>query len=65
MSEISSLHKAIARVLNWPEAEVTRMNLATLRELVRPLSPKLYAEIASVIQEGRHIVGTPNKKAGT
>jgi hypothetical protein len=39
------LHERIAAALGWTLAETKSFSLATLREMVRPLSPKLTHEI--------------------
>jgi hypothetical protein len=43
--EDNTLHKRIAYALNWTEEETHSFSLPALRELVRPISPKLYHEI--------------------
>ena len=39
------LHERIAAALGWTLAETKSFSLSTLREMVRPLSPKLTHEI--------------------
>jgi hypothetical protein len=52
-----SLHARIAAALGWTEADVKSMSLASLREVVRPVSAKLAAELDGVIRSGAHVVG--------
>ena len=40
-----SLHERIAQALGWTVAQTQSFSLRALRELVRPVSPKLVAEI--------------------
>lgn len=54
-----SLHARIAEALGWTEQQAQSVPLQGLRELVRPVSPKLAAEITNEIQSGRYIVGEP------
>lgn len=42
---MASLHDRIAEVLGWSVSETTAFSLLSLRELVRPVSPKLTHEI--------------------
>jgi hypothetical protein len=50
-----TLHARIAAKLGWTEAEAKSFSLAALRELVRPTSPKLVAEIDETLHTGSHI----------
>lgn len=49
------IHERIAEVLGWTVAETKTLSLASLRELVRPLDPKLAEEIGQGIDQGRHL----------
>lgn len=46
------LKARIAKVLGWTERDAAGFSLAALRELVRPLSPKLAAEVDEAIRTG-------------
>lgn len=50
-----NLHERIAAALNWPIKDVQSVPLSGLRELVRPVSPKLAREISLIIESGSHI----------
>lgn len=50
----STLHERVAKALNWTVAEAQSVPLHGLRELVRPVSPKLAAELTETIQRGTH-----------
>jgi len=54
-----NLHERIAEALKWTLADTQSMSLATLREVVRPVSPKLASEISTVIESGNHITAAP------
>lgn len=54
---MSNLHKRIARVLGWSTNETHGFCLQSLRELVRPVDPKLAAEITERITSGSYIRG--------
>jgi hypothetical protein len=43
----STLHERIAHALGWPLKDATSFSLPALRDLVRPVSPKLAAEITT------------------
>lgn len=49
-SRFGALHLRIAAALDWELWEVESLSLASLRELVRPLSPKLAHEIDLAIR---------------
>jgi hypothetical protein len=51
------MKERIAELLGWSLADVNSFSLLTLRELVRPLSPKLAHELDAVIRGGSHIIG--------
>jgi hypothetical protein len=51
------LHKRIAAALRWTERDAQSFSLLTLRDLVRPVSPKLADEIAEVVRSGQ-VFGT-------
>lgn len=42
---MDELHARIARALGWEIVQVHSMSLLALREMVRPISPKLVHEI--------------------
>ena len=48
----NALHTRIAAVLGWTVAETQSMSMASLRELVRPVSAKLAHEITEHIRTG-------------
>ena len=48
-----TLHERIATVLGWTVEQTQSLSLASLRELVRTISPKLAAEITERIRTGR------------
>jgi hypothetical protein len=50
-----SLSERIAKALGWTIGDVQSFNLATLRELVRPVSAKLAAELTELIRTGSYI----------
>jgi hypothetical protein len=50
-----SLHERIAAALGWTVKETQSFSLASLRELVRPVSPKLAYELTVTIQTGDYI----------
>lgn len=47
-----TLHERVARVLGWTAREAQSFSLPALRDLVRPVSPKLAWEITCAMQEG-------------
>jgi len=49
------LHERIAQALGWTVQQTQSLSLAALRDLVRPVSQKLAAEISNVIQSGGHL----------
>ena len=49
------IHERIAAVLGWTIAETQGFSLAALRELVRPLDPKLAEEISQGIRDMNHL----------
>lgn len=49
------MHERIAKALGWTIEETKSVSLASLRELVRPLDPKLAEDISEMIQLGWHI----------
>jgi len=51
----SGIHDRIAKALGWPVRDVQSLSLQSLRELVRPVSPKLVAEIDREIRSGAYI----------
>jgi hypothetical protein len=52
-----SLHARIAEALGWSEADVKSFSFYSLREVVRPVSAKLTAELDVVIRSGSYIIG--------
>jgi hypothetical protein len=50
-----TLHERIAQALGWTVEQAQSFSLPALRDLVRPISPKLAAEISETISSGRHI----------
>lgn len=46
------IKERIATCLKWTVADVNSMSMQSLRELVRPVSQKLAAEITQVVQSG-------------
>ncbi len=52
-----TMHERIATALGWTVAETQSLSLAALRDLVRPVSAKLAAELDAAIRSGRVIVG--------
>lgn len=50
------IHERIARALGWSLADVRSFSLPSLREIVRPVSPKLADEITRIIRTGEHLV---------
>lgn len=50
-----ALHERIAQALGWPLRDVQSFSLHALRDLVRPVSPKLAHEITAVISSGRYV----------
>jgi hypothetical protein len=53
MSE--TLRNRIAEALGWSIEDTKTFDLATLRELVRPVSQKLAYEITEIIRKGEHL----------
>ena len=51
-----SLHARIAGALGWTIEETRQFSLVALRDLVRPVDPKLADEISEVVQSGRVIL---------
>lgn len=51
-----NLHERIAAALGWPLRDVQSMSLASLRELVRPVSGKLADELTQRIRSGEVIL---------
>lgn len=50
-----SLHSRIAEALGWTVQETQQFSFQSLREIVRPVSPKLVHELDERIRSGRHI----------
>jgi hypothetical protein len=51
-----NLHQRIAKALNWELSLVNSLSLYSLRELVKPVSPKLASEITKAIHSESYIV---------
>ena len=51
-----TLHERIAQALGWTKEETQSFSLQSLREVVRPVSPKLAHELSTLIQSG-YVVG--------
>ena len=52
-----SLHERIAAALGWTVEDTRSLGLHSLREVVRPISAKLTAEIEHSIRYGSYILG--------
>ena len=50
------MHERIAAALGWTVSETQSFSLATLREMVRTVSPKLAHEITVLIETGTYLV---------
>lgn len=50
------LKTRIAAVLGWSQADTDSLSLLSLREIVKPVSPKLAAEITEAVRSGSCIV---------
>jgi hypothetical protein len=53
-----TLHERIAEALGWTVKETQSFSFQTLRDLVRPVSPKLAHELTVAIQTGSYLVET-------
>ena len=56
-----TLHERIAEALGWTVSETQSFALHALRDLVRPVSPKLAHEITTTIQGGGVLWQAPLK----
>jgi hypothetical protein len=56
------LHERIAEALGWTEKEVKSFSFQTLREMVRPVSPKLTHELDVAIRSQSYFIGEPLKR---
>jgi hypothetical protein len=56
---MSDLHDRAAKVLGWSESDVRSLSMQSLRDLVRPVDPKLAREMDYVIQSGAYIGRAP------
>lgn len=54
---LPNLVPRIAAALGWTEPEVRQFSFQSLREIVRPVSPKLAHELDVMIRTGEYIVG--------
>lgn len=52
---MSDLHARIALALGWPESEVRRFSLLTIREMLRGKHPKLWTEVTVLVESGKHL----------
>jgi hypothetical protein len=51
-----TLHERIAAALGWSVEDAQSFSLSALREVVRPVSADLAAEISEVVERGEHIL---------
>ncbi len=51
-----SLHRRVAEVLGWDVSQAQSLSLPALRDLVRPVSPKLAYEITVALETGSVIM---------
>jgi len=49
---MNTLHERVAKALGWSLGDVRSLSLQSLRELVRPVDPKLAAELTQTISSG-------------
>jgi len=56
-----SLHERIAEALGWSVKDTQSFSFQALREMVRPVNPKLANELSTAIQTGSYIIGEPLK----
>lgn len=54
-----TLHEQIAKALGWSLQDTLSLSLQSLRDLVRPLNPKLAQEITLYIQNGSYLTKKP------
>ena len=57
-----TLHERVAKALGWSVRDTQSMSLASLRDLVRPVSMKLANELSAQIQSGGHIKQRKNPR---
>lgn len=50
-----TLHERIAEALGWSVKETQSFSFLTLRELVRPIDPKLAHELTVAIETGTYL----------
>ena len=55
---MDSLNARVAEALGWSEEQVRSFSLQALRDLVRPVSPKLAREITIAIRSERVVLGS-------
>jgi len=53
---IGPMHERIAAALGWTVKEAQSFSLASLREMVRPISPKLAHELTVAIETGKYLL---------
>ncbi len=58
MMDLMILHERIAAALGWTVSDARSFSLSALREMVRPVSPKLAHEIIQVIHSSACVVLT-------
>jgi hypothetical protein len=51
-----NLHERVAEALGWTVSEVQSLSLSSLREMVRPVSPKLAHELTLATQNPQSLV---------
>lgn len=56
------LKERIAQALGWTVEQTNTFSLHALRDLVRPVSPKLAHELSEAIQSGSYITWDQPKK---
>jgi hypothetical protein len=60
-----TLHERIAQALGWTEEEAKGFSFQALRDLVRPVNPKLAHELTLAIQSGDYIMDSVGLLRGT
>lgn len=61
---MSDLHDRIAKALGWSTRDVQSLSMQSLRDLVRPVDPRLAQEMDYVIQSGTYVRGAPATTKG-
>jgi hypothetical protein len=57
-----SLHARAAKALGWSESDVRSVSLQSLRDLVRPVDPKLAADIGDAIASRSYYREPPRER---